>query len=352
MISDLTIIDASSVLAGPSVGTFFAEMGAKVIKVEGPKGDVTQNWRTPGESALGWSAYYSSVNFGKTITTLDLKTRQGQKDLLGLLKTADVFITNFKSSDYSSLGLDAETIFSLNPQLVWGKIKGFEENQKRLAFDVVLQAETGFMSMNGQPQSPPTKMPVALIDVLAAHQLKEGLLCGLLHREKTQKGGVVEVSLEAAALSSLANQASNYLMNGVVAKPMGSQHPNIAPYGDLFVTSDGVEVVLAIGSDSQFNALCRTLGLEVIPEWNHNVDRVKNRESLAAALSEKINQWPSGELLKKALDLKIPLGAVNNLKQVFDKTVAQAMVRTEWQDQQETKRVTQVAFDFVPYSKD
>lgn len=356
MFSELTVIDASSVLAGPSVGTFFAELGAEVIKVESPRGDVTQNWRTAGESLEGWSAYYSSVNYGKTLQNLNLKSDEGRKKLLDLIAKADVLITNFKSSDYERFGLEESIVFSKNPKLIWGRIKGFERDEDRLAFDVVLQAETGFMSMNGQPGSLPTKMPVALMDVLAAHQLKEGILCGLLERERTALGGKVEVSLEAAAISSLVNQASNFLMNGVVAKPMGSRHPNIAPYGDLFTCKDGVQVVTAVGSDAQFASFCELIELPISGNWKSNPLRVGNRESLVEAISEKLAKWNHDSLLKQAKERGIPMGAVKDLKRVFESSVAQSLVLEEQvaqksEEGQNTRRVAQKAFHFTPYQR-
>ncbi len=349
----LKIIDASTVLAGPSVATFFAELGAEVIKIEGPKGDVTQSWRLSSEGELGWSAYYSSVNFGKENLSLNLKSSVDYEVFKNLLQSADVLITNFKESDNQKFLLNKEVLLSLNEKLVWGQIKGFENDHERLAYDVVLQAETGFMFMNGQPHSPATKMPVALIDVLAAHQLKEGILWALLERSETSKGGEVSVSLEAAAISALTNQASNYLMTGHIPKRMGSMHPNIAPYGDVFTTADNSEIVLAIGSNQQFNSLCDILQLsnEVKEKFSSNVYRVGHRDVLVKVLQEAFRQSDSTILMNQFHEKRVPAGRIKNLKEVFKTETAQSMVLSQWVDGQNTQRVQQKAFSYSSWYK-
>ena len=149
-------------------------------------------------------------------------------------------------------GLDYNSLKEINPHLIYGNISGYGSKSSRAAYDVVLQAETGFMSINGEPNSKPLKMPVALIDVLAAHQLKEGILVALLNKEKHNMGALVEVSLYDTAVSSLKNQATNWLMGNFIPQSIGSKHPNIAPYGETFLTKDNQHIVLAIGSNNHF----------------------------------------------------------------------------------------------------
>jgi crotonobetainyl-CoA:carnitine CoA-transferase CaiB-like acyl-CoA transferase len=150
----------------------------------------------------------------------------------------------------------------INPKLIYGQITGYGTDDNRVGYDAVIQAESGFMDLNGEKEGTPVKMPVALIDILAAHHLKEGLLLALLKREKTGEGSLVEVSLIQAALSSLANQATNWLVAKKLPTRQGSAHPNIAPYGDSFLTKDGKRILLAVGSDRQFTDLVNTLGIE------------------------------------------------------------------------------------------
>src|SRR5690606_7787629 len=179
MLNDLKILDFSSVLAGPAVGTFFAELGAEVIKIENKTagGDVTRQWKLENENPESTvSAYFSSVNYGKKYRQLDVFDAADFKELENLIADCDVFITNYKSSSLEKMGLDNAAISKKFPEIIYGQITGFESESTRAAYDVVIQAETGFMAMNGTPENAPLKMPVAFMDLLAAHQLKEGLL--------------------------------------------------------------------------------------------------------------------------------------------------------------------------------
>ena len=263
MLSNLKVIELASVLAGPDVGMFFSELGAEVIKIENKllNGDVTRKWKSANEDKnTNVSAYFSSVNWNKKHLFLNLTDKVDKQKVYNLIASADIVITNFKPGDDTKLGMDYSTLKNHNSSLIYGVINGYGSNSKRVAYDVILQAETGFMSMNGTLESGPIKMPVALIDVLAAHQLKEGLLLALLNREKTKKGAFVEVSLYDTALASLKNQATNWLMNNFIPQPIGSLHPNIAPYGETFKTKDGKLLILAIGTDHHFKMLLGVIG--------------------------------------------------------------------------------------------
>ncbi|MDX2359833.1 MAG: CaiB/BaiF CoA-transferase family protein [Crocinitomicaceae bacterium] len=344
---DLTVIDASSVLAGPSVATYFAELGAQVIKIEHPKhADVTRSWKLPSEDAdSNVSAYFSSINYKKKYVTLDLKASNDHAEFMDLVSKADILITNFKKGDDIKLNITDEVIHALNPRLIIGKINGYGTESDRVAYDLILQAESGFMSMNGTPESGPVKMPVALIDVLSAHHLKEAILLALYERERTKKGKSVSVSLYDAAISSLSNQASNYLMSGHVPQRIGSLHPNIAPYGEIFTTIDGVQITFAIGSDTHFEKLCKVLHLEklsVDERFSSNQKRVTNRLDLAKIIQDVITGITSDEILNEMNALNVPAGKIKNLKEVFQEEAAQALVRTEKIDGIETKRITSI----------
>ncbi len=349
MLNDLTIIDASTVLAGPSVGTFFAELGAKVIKVENPiTPDVTRSWKLPNEDKESTiSAYFSSVNFGKEYLQLNLKEDGDHQKFMDLISSADVLITNFKNGDEKKLNIEDAFLHQMNPKLIIGKINGFGKNSDRVAYDLILQAETGFMSMNGTPESGPVKMPVALIDVLAAHHLKEGILLSLLERKDTHKGKTVTVSLYDAAVSSLVNQASNYLMNHHIPQRIGSLHPNIAPYGELFETKEKDLITFAIGSDTHFKKLCDFLDLSELPQqdkFQTNQSRVINRQDLQVILQEKIKEFSTQDILGNMLSVHVPAGKVKNLSEVFENTELQKSIREEKIDTINTKRVSSIAF--------
>lgn len=339
----LRVVELASVLAGPEVGRFLAELGATVVKYEAPGGDVTRSWRLKSEdSTSSISAYFAAINAGKSYETINLKTEDGKAALHEILKDTDILLTNFKEGDDEKFGLSSEVLKSDFPKLIWGKIGGFASEPTRPAFDVVLQAETGWMSMTGQPNSLPTKMPVALIDVLAAHQLKEAMLLALYEREKTGLGTHWLVTLEEASLSALANQATNFWMNDVVAQQMGTAHPNIAPYGDLLPTADKKWAVPAIGSHAQFQTFCSILGVNSIASdlrFRSNVDRVSHRSALIRELSVATLKFDSEELSQKCHDLKVPLGIVKDLRKVLSAPTANSISVEEEMDGRPTKRV-------------
>lgn len=186
--------------------------------------------------------------------------------------------------------------------------------------------------MNGEPERAPVKMPVALIDILAAHQLKEGVLVALLKREKTGMGSVVTVSLMESAVASLANQASNYLMTGYIPRRMGTRHPNIAPYGDVYTTADGKSVLVAAGSERQFRNLCTCLNLCELQEhelYATNSVRVKNRESLNEYIQKAAGAYPLDELMLLFRKNGVPAARIRDMKQVFELPGAEKLILEE-----------------------
>lgn len=347
---DLKVVELASVLAGPAVGMFFAELGADVIKIENRSngGDMTRNWKLPSEAKeTKVSAYFSSVNYNKRYISKNLVLEEERKEVYEIIKSADIVIANFKQGSDKKLGMDYTTLSKMNPGLIYANIEGFSSNPKKVAFDMVLQAETGFMGMNGYPDQLPAKLPVALIDILAAHQLKEAILIALLKRERSNKGCRVSVSLEEASLSSLANQASNYLMEDFVPQRIGSLHPNIAPYGEIFNTKDGKQVVVAIGTDNQFKSLCTILQLEELSDdkrFLKNTDRVQNRLVLKPLLEHSFSSIDSDRLLILCENAYIPIGEIKNMKQVMENPIAKDMILEEEIEGKKTKRLRTVAF--------
>lgn len=348
---DLKVIELASVLAGPLVGTFFSEQGAQVLKIENRKsgGDVTRTWRSPGENQENpVSAYYASANYHKKTVFADLSSEKERHSLYEVIYHTDLVIANFKQGDAEKLKVDYETLKQFNPGLIYAEISGFGPDDERTAYDVVLQAETGFMHMNGEADGPPVKMPVALIDLLAAHQLKEGILLAMLKKAKTGKGSKVSVSLYDTAISSLANQASNCLMNGLNPGRMGSGHPNIAPYGDVFLSKDGHWILFAIGTETHFQQLCRVLQLDSMlkdPAFSNNQQRVANRPELIRQMQEKIADWNRDDLYWEMIHLKIPVGRVRDLREVFTDERGRAMILEETLEGGfRTKRPQSVAF--------
>lgn len=350
---DLKVIELAGVLAGPSVGYFFAELGAKVIKIENQKtnGDVTRSWKLRTEDPKSkTSAYFWSVNNGKEFIFLDITQSSDLNKLYDLVKDADIVITNYKKGDDKKLKVDYPTLSKLNKHLIYASVNGFGNNSPRTAYDLILQAESGFMFMNGEPNSVPVKMPVALIDLLAGHQLKEAILLALIKRYKENKGSHITVSLFDSAIASLANQATNWLIGKHLPVASGSLHPNIAPYGELFLTKDNHYVTFAIGSNKQFEALCEVLNNTSLPKdvkYSTNQNRIKNRQELYRILNNHISKLQFKELFKACEAKEIPMGKIRNMKEVFELPEAKQMIR-EFADGKEKKQtISSIGFKFI-----
>ncbi len=326
----IRVVELASVLAGPSVGMFFAELGAEVIKVENPAGgDVTRSWKLLGESADEQRpAYFCAVNWGKKSICLNLNTSAGKEQLFRLLATTDVALTSFKPGDAQKFGLNWEVLHRRFPRLILGEISGYGANNPRVGYDATIQAEAGFTGINGLPGQL-FKMPVALVDVLAAHQLKAGVLLALWQRSTDGLGRQVQVSLMQAAIAALVNQGANYLVGGQVPQPIGNAHPNIVPYGQPFVCADGKSLVLAVGTDKQFERLCQLLQIDDMAaseNYQTNAARVKNRVAVNTRLAEAFLSRNSDELIQALENQHIPFGRMNTLAEVAQLPAARAML--------------------------
>lgn len=331
MFEGLKVLELASVLAGPSVGQFFAELGAEVIKVENPKtnGDVTRSWKLPTESEDETSAYFSAINWGKQSVGIDVSKLNGKDLVYKLVEQTDIVLVSYKPGDAEKLKMDYDTFKKYKPDIIYGHITGYGTEDTRVGYDAIIQAESGFMYINGEPEGAPLKMPVALVDVLAAHQLKQALLLAIIHKMKTGKGDYVSVSLIAAAISALVNQATNYLVANQVPQKQGSAHPNIAPYGEAFSCADDIAIILAVGNDKQFVLLCELLDIEELASdirFESNVQRVKNRGKLNAYLSESFKMKNADEWLEKLREVNIPCGSILSMDRVFEQYAAKEVV--------------------------
>ncbi|MEJ2006320.1 MAG: CoA transferase [Cyclobacteriaceae bacterium] len=316
-LKDTIVLELASVLAGPSVGQFFAELGADVIKIENHRagGDVTRSWRKKDETAYV-SAYFSSVNWGKKSVGIDLSLKEGQDLVHQLVKKSSVVITSFRPGSAEKLGMDYSTLSRLNSDIIYGSISGYGKMSDRVGYDAVIQAESGFMHLNREGHGNPQKMPVALIDILAAHHLKEAILVAWIERITSGRGREIDISLFDTAIASLANQSANYLVGGHDPQPSGSLHPNIAPYGEVLNTKDGRQLVLAIGNDEQFRRLCNILNIPETgqrPEFATNAERIASRAQLEKELNIAARNMNSAEILHLAHESHIPIGEINSV---------------------------------------
>jgi crotonobetainyl-CoA:carnitine CoA-transferase CaiB-like acyl-CoA transferase len=315
----LVVADFSRVLAGPFATMLLGDLGADVVKVEHPAGgDETRAWGPPflGEH----STYYLAVNRNKRSVALDLKTDPGREAARALALRADVLVENFKAGTLERLGLGYEELSRDNPGLVWCSISGFGRGAgaELPGYDFLVQAMSGLMSITGPAGGPPTKVGVALVDVLTGLYAAGGVLAALHERDRSGRGQRVEVSLLGSALASLVNQASSYLCTGRPPRAMGNRHPSITPYETL-ATADR-PLVVAVGNDGQFARLCRVLGVPEAaadPRFATNTDRVANRDALAALLEEALAARGAADWVATLGPAGVPCGLVNDVGEAF-----------------------------------
>lgn len=332
---DLLVVELASVLAGPAVGMFFAELGAQVIKIENKttKGDVTRNWKLSSEDPDDeYSAYYHSINWGKEKLMLDLQNSSDYNQVITLIKKADIVISNFKIDSAVKLKMDYDSLKAYNPKMIFASVSAYGVDNPTPGFDAMLQAETGWIHMTGEKDGAPAKMPVALIDILAAHQLKQGILVALLKRQQSNEGSHVSISLYDASLAALANQASNWLNASFLPQRMGTQHPNIAPYGDAFYTQDQVGIILGIGTQKQFEKLCDCLnlsGLKSDDRFTSNSLRLANRPALNDHLKKAFEVRDFDSIKLRFKEANVTMARINNLEEVFNNPKAQHLIQEE-----------------------
>jgi crotonobetainyl-CoA:carnitine CoA-transferase CaiB-like acyl-CoA transferase len=315
------ILDFSRVLAGPFATMMLADFGAEVTKVERPGGgDETRAWGPPYDER-GEATYFQSVNRNKGSVVLDLGSDDDLAELRRRAREADVIVENFRPGLMAGKGLDYETLRAENPRLVYCSVTGFGSGEGGAAlpgYDLLIQALAGLMSVTGQPDGEPTKVGVALVDVLAGLFATVGILVALRAREESGAGQLVEVDLYSALLAAMVNQGSAYTIAGVVPQRLGNRHPSISPY-EVYDTADG-ELVLAVGNDRQFAGLCEELGAPELasdPRFATNPDRVASREALGTELTRLLAARPAAEWARALLARRVPAGQVNDLGAAF-----------------------------------
>ncbi len=335
-LAGIRVVDCSSVLAGPYATTLLADLGADVIKVEPPDGDTTRGWGPPwvGSEVDGTrtAAYALAVNRNKRSIRLDLRRPDGAAVLRRLLAGADVLVENLRPGSLDRLGFDDATLAAINPALVHCSITGYgpdSPDPARPGYDFVIQAESGLMSITGTPDSDggrPTKVGVAISDVLTGLNAAVAVLAALLGREReggatgSSDGGAgqrIDVSLLGSALAALVNQAQNAFAGDVPGR-LGNAHPNIVPY-QAFETLDG-SLAVAVGSERQWPRFCRALGLPALaddPDYASNGDRVANRGDLIPTLAARLAERTTAEWLAAFDAADVPAGPINDVAEAF-----------------------------------
>ena len=320
-LAGVRVLDLSRVLAGPVATQSLADLGAEVLKIERPPGgDDTRSWGPPFVDG-DRSAYFVAANRSKASLLVDLAAPAGRDLVLELARVADVVVENFKPGGAAKLGLDAATLRAENPRLVYASVRGFEADgldAHRPGYDAVVQAAAGLMSITGEADGPPLKVGVAIADVVCGLNLTSAILAALYARERTGDGQAVEVSLEGAQAAALVNVAASVLNAGVEPERHGTAHPNLVPY-QTFATADA-PMVIAVGNDAQFAALCRALDR---PEWADdarfatNADRVTHRDALVSAVQGILSTATRARWGARLDAAGVPWGPVRTVPEVF-----------------------------------
>lgn len=324
ILAGIRVLDFSRVLAGPYATMTLADFGADVIKIESADGDDTRGWRPPVDGQ-GVSTYFSSVNRNKRSVILDLRTQEGKAKAQELLATADVVIENFRPGVMTKLGFNFEEAQKINPGIIYCSITGFGSGKgaSLAGYDLLVQALGGLMSVTGPQDGGPTKVGVALIDIMTGMNAVQGILLALTaraHAEPGQwKGQLIHVDLMTTLLAAMTNQASAALNAGVTPVRLGNAHPSISPY-ELYDAGDR-PLLIAVGNDKQFHTLVRLLGVEQLatdPRFADNPSRATHREDLRALLEEVLMSKPGAHWVELLSAQGVPSGLVNTLPEAFD----------------------------------
>jgi len=322
-LNKIKVIDMSRILAGPWAGQLLGDYGADVIKIEKPGiGDDTRQWGPPW---LGdQSGYFMSTNRNKRSITLNLSSTEGQNIIKDLAKRSDILIENYKVGTLARYGISSEDLLKINPRLIYCSISAYGQSGSRSdqpGYDAMIQASAGLMSITGPEEDDsggPQKVGVAISDIMAGMYAVTAILAALNSRERTGKGQAIDIPLYDSQVAWLANQNMNYLLDKVSPKRMGTAHPNLVPY-QVFSTSDGA-LMLAVGNDNQFKKCCDALELDSLkedPRFKNMSNRISNRKVLIKLLENKFITDNTKNWLKKLLDLKVPAGPVNDIKEVL-----------------------------------
>lgn len=316
----LRVLDASRVLAGPYAAMMLGDLGADVTKVEHPQGgDQTRVWGPPYIDDQ--SAYYLSINRNKRSITLNLKSEKGKEIFRKLAEQSDVLVENFRPGGMEKLGLGYDELKKINPGLIQCSVTGYGHTgpwKDRPAYDIVLQAEGGLMSITGEKDCPPVRIGVALIDIITALYATQGILAALRTREREGVGQRIDVAMLDCEVASLTYMAGYYFATGEVPERIGSRHPTIVPY-QAYETKDSY-IVVGGGSPDIWQSFCKAIDKEELandPKFRDNPNRVRNREKLEIILKPIFKAKTTKEWVKIMDAYDVPATPVNDLAQVF-----------------------------------
>lgn len=340
-LSGVTVLDLSRVLAGPYCTMVLSDLGARVIKVEAREGG--DDSRHYGPFVEGKSAYFMSLNRGKESIALDLKAAADREVFEGLLARADVLVENFRPGTMDRLGLGWPVLHARHPRLIYAAVSGFGRTgpySNRAAYDIIVQAMGGIMSLTGHPGAPPVRVGASIGDIVAALFLSIGIGAALYHRERTGEGTLVDVAMLDAQVAILENAIARFTATGTLPGPLGARHPSITPF-DVFAAGDGY-LVIAAGNNQLFGRLCSVLGradLATNPLFVTNDLRTRHHAALKDELESTLRLRPVREWLSLFGEAGIPSGPINTVDKVLADPQVQARNMVVSVDDPEAGRV-------------
>ena len=314
---DITVLDLTRVLSGPYCTMLLADLGARVIKIEQPKGgDDTRQWGPP--FVAGESAYFLSINRNKESVTLDFKHPKGRTVLDRLIAKADVVVENFRPGTLERLKLDYASLSAKHPRLVYASISGFGHTGSRsreAGYDAVLQAEGGLMSITGSPDAPAVRVGVAIADITSGMFAAQGISAALYARERTGRGQYVDIAMLDSVAALLTYQAGIYFATDAPPVRLGNRHPTIVPY-ETFAASDG-DFVLAVGNDEQWKKFCEVAALDAGEQYATNRSRVTGYADLRPRVAGVLRTHPRRYWIERLRAAGVPCGSVRTFDEVF-----------------------------------
>jgi formyl-CoA transferase len=328
-LAGVRVIDVTQVMAGPFCTMLLADLGADVIKIEPPTGDMTR--RMPGGVGNDTPAY-NAVNRGKRSVVLDIKTAAGHAAVLRLVESADLFVENSRPGVMAGLGLGYDVVAGRNPRVIYASISGYGQtgpDRAKGGLDLIAQGVAGIMSVTGAAGGPPMKSGIPLTDLGAALFAVTGILAALIHRNRTGQGQYVDTSLVEAGVALSVWEATEYFAGAGVPAPLGSAHRMVAPY-QAIACADGY-VTIGASNDRLFGQLCEALGhpeWAAVPDFADNPSRVRHRTALAERIESVTRHRPTRHWLEAFHARDIPCGPINSYADVFadPQIVAREMV--------------------------